>query len=65
MAFGERMRDILGQGISVSKEIAIKAGERAQDIGGKGFQASKELLNKAGAKAQDLECTSRRTPSKN
>lgn len=54
MPFGERMKEILGQGISVSKEIAVKAGGKAQDIGGKGFQASKDLLNKAGAKAQDL-----------
>ena len=54
MSFGERMKELLGQGLSASKELAVKAGERAQDIGEKSFQASKELFNKAGAKAQDL-----------
>jgi capsule polysaccharide export protein KpsE/RkpR len=54
MTFGERMKDILNQGVSVSKDIAAKAGEKAQDFGEKGFHASRDFLNKAGAKAQDF-----------
>ena len=54
MSFSDRMKELVGQGLSVSKDIASKAGEKAQDFGGKGFQASKGFLNKAGAKAQDL-----------
>jgi predicted Fe-Mo cluster-binding NifX family protein len=54
MTFGERMKDILEQGVEVSREIMSKAGEKAQDWGEKGFQASKDLVNKAGAKAQNL-----------
>jgi hypothetical protein len=54
MTFGERMKELLGQGLSASKEIAVKAGEKAQDLGGKGLDASRDFLSKAGAKAQDL-----------
>jgi predicted Fe-Mo cluster-binding NifX family protein len=54
MAFSDRMKEILDQGVLVSKELAAKAGVKAQDWGEKGFQASKELVAKAGAKAQDL-----------
>ena len=54
MAFSDRMKELLGQGVSVSRDLAAKAGEKAQDLGGKGYQASKEFLAKAGAKAQTL-----------
>jgi capsule polysaccharide export protein KpsE/RkpR len=54
MTFGERMKELLDQGLTVSKELASKAGEKAQDWGGRGIAASKDLVNKAGAKAQDL-----------
>jgi capsule polysaccharide export protein KpsE/RkpR len=54
MTFGERMKELLDQGVSVSKDIASKAGEKAQDWGEKGYHASKEFLSKAGSKAQDL-----------
>jgi hypothetical protein len=48
------MKDLLEQGVAVSKDIAAKAGEKAQDWGEKGYKASKEFVKKAGAKAQDL-----------
>jgi phage terminase small subunit len=54
MTFSERMKELLDQGVAVSKDFASKAGEKAQDWSEKGYQASKEFLNKAGAKAQDL-----------
>jgi hypothetical protein len=54
MTFGERMKDLLDQGVAVSKELAVKAGEKAQDLGERGLTASRDLVNKAGAKAQDL-----------
>jgi hypothetical protein len=37
MAFSERMRDILEQGWSASKEFAAKAGAKAQDLGKSGM----------------------------
>jgi hypothetical protein len=54
MTFGERMKELMDQGLAVSKELASKAGEKAQDWGERGFAASRELASKAGAKAQDL-----------
>jgi capsule polysaccharide export protein KpsE/RkpR len=48
------MRELLDQGVVVSRDIASKAGEKAQDWGEKGYHASKEFLSKAGTKAQDL-----------
>jgi capsule polysaccharide export protein KpsE/RkpR len=54
MTFGERMKEILEQGVEVSKEIMVKAGEKAQTWGETGFQASRDLVNKASAKAQNL-----------
>jgi hypothetical protein len=54
MTFGERMKELLDQGVAVSRELAGKAGEKAQDWGEKGLNASRDFVNKAGAKAQDL-----------
>ncbi|GHV57523.1 hypothetical protein AGMMS49579_23510 [Spirochaetia bacterium] len=54
MAFSDRMKELLEQGVSVSRELAAKAGEKAQDWGEKGYRVSKEFAAKAGAKAQDL-----------
>lgn len=54
MAFSDRIKELLEQGISVSKDLAAKAGEKAQDWGEKGYHASREFAAKAGAKAQDL-----------
>ena len=36
MTFSERMRELLDQGVAVSKEFAIKAGAKAQDLGERG-----------------------------
>ena len=36
MTFSERMMDLLDQGITASKEFAVKAGARAQDLGERG-----------------------------
>jgi len=37
MTFSERMRDLLEQGWSASKELAVKAGAKAQDLGERGI----------------------------
>ena len=36
MTFSERMKELLEQGVAVSKEFAIKAGAKAQDLGERG-----------------------------
>jgi hypothetical protein len=36
MAFIERMKELLDQGVAVSKDIAVKAGAKAQDYGERG-----------------------------
>ena len=54
MGFSETMKELLDQGLVVSKELASKAGEKAQDWGSKGLEASKEFASKAGAKLQEL-----------
>jgi hypothetical protein len=54
MGFTETVKELLDQGLAVSKELASKAGEKAQDWGAKGLEASKELASKAGAKLQEL-----------
>ena len=36
MAFTERMKELLDQGVTVSKEFAVKAGAKAQDLGERG-----------------------------
>ena len=61
MTFVERMKQLLDQGVQVSKDFAAKAGAAAQDLGAKagpiaqdlGHKA-KDLGVKAGAAAQDL-----------
>jgi len=49
MTFSERMRDLLEQGWTVSKELAIKAGAKAQDLGERGVLMIeiKQLENQA------------------
>jgi len=49
MTFSERMKDILEQGWTASKEFAIKAGEKAQDLGERGILMwdIKQLENQA------------------
>ncbi|MDR0377551.1 MAG: hypothetical protein LBH70_07135 [Spirochaetaceae bacterium] len=54
MTFSERMKELMDQGLAVSKELAGKAGEKAQDLGERGINVSRDFVNKAGAKAQDL-----------
>jgi hypothetical protein len=36
MTFSERMKELLDQGLSASKEFAVKAGAKAQDLGERG-----------------------------
>ena len=36
MAFSERMKELLDQGVAASKEFAVKAGAKAQDLGERG-----------------------------
>jgi len=37
MTFSERMKELLDQGWSASKEFAVKAGAKAQDLGERGM----------------------------
>ena len=60
MAFSDRMRELLDQGVAASKEFAVKAGAKAQDLGERGVlmfeirqlegQAQK-LIGRLGAEA--------------
>ena len=36
MSFIERMKELLDQGVAVSKDFAVKAGAKAQDLGERG-----------------------------
>ena len=36
MAFSDRMKEMLDQGVAASKELAAKAGAKAQDLGERG-----------------------------
>jgi len=49
MTFGERMKELLEQGLAVSKDFALKAGEKAQDLGERGVLIwdIKQLENQA------------------
>jgi hypothetical protein len=49
MGFSDTVKELLDQGLQVSKEIASKAGE----WGGKGLEVSKDLAAKAGARVQE------------
>lgn len=60
MTFGERMRELVDQGVAASKDFAVKAGAKAQDLGERGLlmleikqletQAQK-LIGRLGAEA--------------
>jgi hypothetical protein len=60
MTFSERMKELLDQGVTASREFAVKAGAKAQDLGERGIlmleikqlegQAQK-LLNRLGNEA--------------
>ena len=49
MSFSERMKDLLDQGWTASKEFAVKAGAKAQDLGERGMMMLeiKQLENQA------------------
>lgn len=36
MTFGEKMKELMGQGLTASRELMSKAGAKAQDLGEKG-----------------------------
>jgi len=37
MTFSERMKELLDQGVTASKDFAVKAGAKAQDLGERGM----------------------------
>ena len=37
MTFSERMKELLDQGVTASKELALKAGAKAQELGERGI----------------------------
>ena len=49
MAFSERMKELLDQGVAASKDFAIRAGGKAQELGEKGvlMLEIKQLENQA------------------
>ena len=60
MTFVERMRELLDQGVAVSKEFAVKAGAKAQDLGERGVlmleirqleSQAQKLIGQLGAEA--------------
>ena len=54
MGFSETIKELLDQGMVVSRDLAGKAGEKAQNWGAKGLEATKGFASKAGAKLQEL-----------
>ena len=60
MAFTERMKELLDQGVAVSKDFAAKAGAKAQDLGERGVMMfeirqlegqAQKLIGRLGAEA--------------
>ena len=60
MAFIERMKELLDQGVAVSKDFAVKAGAKAQDYGERGVMIievrqlegqAQKLVGRLGAEA--------------
>ena len=60
MAFTDRMRELLDQGVAVSKDFAAKAGAKAQDLGERGVMMfeirqlegqAQKLIGRLGAEA--------------
>jgi hypothetical protein len=49
MTFGERMKEMMEQGLAASREFAVKAGAKAQDLGERGLLMwdIKQLENQA------------------
>ncbi|MDR2313877.1 MAG: hypothetical protein LBE02_05020 [Spirochaetaceae bacterium] len=54
MGFSDTLKELLDQGLQVSREIAARAGGKAQDWGSRGLEATKDFAVKAGAKVQEL-----------
>jgi hypothetical protein len=60
MAFTERMKELLDQGVAASKDFASKAGEKAQELGEMGVlmleikqleTQARKLINRLGSEA--------------
>ncbi|MCL2007600.1 MAG: hypothetical protein FWG77_05890 [Treponema sp.] len=60
MAFVDRMKELLDQGVTASKEFAVKAGAKAQDLGERGVlmveirqleNQAQKLIGRLGAEA--------------
>ena len=60
MAFSDRMKELLDQGVAASKEFAVKAGAKAQDLGERGVlmleirqleSQAQKLIGRLGAEA--------------
>ena len=60
MAFVDRMKELLDQGVTASKEFAVKAGAKAQDFGERGVMLveirqlenqAQKLIGRLGAEA--------------
>ncbi|MDR2470883.1 MAG: hypothetical protein LBD09_02080 [Treponema sp.] len=54
MGFSDTLRELLDQGLAVSRDLAARAGEKAQDLSVRGLEAAGEFAVKAGAKVQEL-----------
>lgn len=54
MGFSDTLKELLDQGLAVSRDLAARAGEKAQDWSAKGLEAAGEFAVKAGAKVQEL-----------
>jgi capsule polysaccharide export protein KpsE/RkpR len=54
MSFTDTLKDVLDQGIQVSKEIAEKAGRKTKEFGKETLEASANFAVKAGAKVQEF-----------
>ena len=60
MTFSDRMKKLLDQGVSASKDLAVKAGAKAQDLGERGIimieikqleSQAQKLIGRLGAEA--------------
>ena len=63
MTFSERMKEVLDQGVAVSKDFAVKAGAKAQDLGERGVlmveirqleSQAQKLIGRLGAEAYQV-----------
>ncbi|MDR1930962.1 MAG: hypothetical protein LBQ44_10100 [Treponema sp.] len=54
MSFSDTLKDILDQGLQVSREAAERAGKKTKELGQKTLEASANFAVKAGAKVQEM-----------